>query len=523
MRLLTIVSFLLLACDSATAWGQYSLYARPESIPFAASDPVYGAGLDSTGKPYPQGTEIAQGMPAGPTARQFPYSTAAVGMAPAAQAGFVPRGPAWQPYPRQPSACPPPYPRLADARQTAATPAAQPMPPMAPTPAGPGPVAPVPNGPLAPIPEGNAGLNGSWISPSAGCCGDDYGFGCGGCDPCCAEGPWFVSAVALMMSRSNGSGHVLSVNADHVESTLLDTSDEMPWRAGGEIRLGRSFCCNRWAVEGVYSTLAEFEDPQAAATSDAFGPVPAWCSTFNDAAGSEGTDRVTIGGIPALQFFDSVPQAHRVERSSDFQNAEINVLCRAFPPGTMPCDLSFVVGARFFRFDDRLLFESRPTIDVNGALLPGYAYFRDDLTNTLWGAQAGFDSGFSVFPRLRFFFAPKIGIYSNHIEAAYDVAGQVGAGPLQPAVSNTPGNPNFPVNSSRNTLATLSQADVGLDWNFARNWTARIGYRLIAVTGVALAEDQVPVYLSDTPGLVDVNRHSSLLIHGAFAGLGYRF
>jgi hypothetical protein len=67
------------------------------------------------------------------------------------------------------------------------------------------------------------------------------------------------------------------------------------------------------------------------------------------------------------------------------------------------------------------------------------------------------------------------------------------------------------------------QIDVGVDWQLSRNWSARVGYRVVALTGVALADDQFPQYIVDMPEIAHIDSHSSLLLHGAFAGLTYNF
>jgi hypothetical protein len=38
-----------------------------------------------------------------------------------------------------------------------------------------------------------------------------------------------------------------------------------------------------------------------------------------------------------------------------------------------------------------------------------------------------------------------------------------------------------------------------------------------------LADDQFPQYIVDMPEIAHIDNHSSLLLHGAFAGLTYNF
>ena len=57
---------------------------------------------------------------------------------------------------------------------------------------------------------------------------------------------------------------------------------------------------------------------------------------------------------------------------------------------------------------------------------------------------------------------------------------------------NVPGYPDFPAHGTTTGIAFLTQIDVGADWQFTRNWSARAGYRVVAITGMGLADDQFP-------------------------------
>ena len=72
-------------------------------------------------------------------------------------------------------------------------------------------------------------------------------------------------------------------------------------------------------------------------------------------------------------------------------------------------------------------------------------------------------------------------------------------------------------------MSFLSQIDLGAEWQFTRNLSARAGYRVVAITGTGLADDQFPQYMVDTPEIANIQHCSSLVLHGAFAGLTYCF
>ena len=81
----------------------------------------------------------------------------------------------------------------------------------------------------------------------------------------------------------------------------------------------------------------------------------------------------------------------------------------------------------------------------------------------------------------------------------------------------------YPVHSTANLFSVLSQIDVGADWQITQHLSARVGYRLLAATGIGLSDAQIPQYLNDIPTIQDIDRNGHLILHGAFAGLTYCF
>ena len=83
---------------------------------------------------------------------------------------------------------------------------------------------------------------------------------------------------------------------------------------------------------------------------------------------------------------------------------------------------------------------------------------------------------------------------------------------------------HFPAHGTTTGLAFLTQIDVGADWQFSCHWSARVGYRVVAITGMGLADDQFPEYMCDTQEMGNSPQHySSLVLHGAFLGATYCF
>ena len=91
--------------------------------------------------------------------------------------------------------------------------------------------------------------------------------------------------------------------------------------------------------------------------------------------------------------------------------------------------------------------------------------------------------------------------------------------PLRPAAWRA----GYPVAASKDQFSVLAQIDAGLDWRFHPQWRAFAGYRLIAATGIGLADHQFLTYVVDIPEYSRIKSNGNLLLHGAFAGVEFRF
>ena len=69
----------------------------------------------------------------------------------------------------------------------------------------------------------------------------------------------------------------------------------------------------------------------------------------------------------------------------------------------------------------------------------------------------------------------------------------------------------------------MGEIDTGLSYSFWNNWRAFIGYRVVGVANVALADNQFLPFLADTQGFSEVKQNGSLILHGTFMGVGWLF
>ncbi len=64
---------------------------------------------------------------------------------------------------------------------------------------------------------------------------------------------------------------------------------------------------------------------------------------------------------------------------------------------------------------------------------------------------------------------------------------------------------------------------MGVSYDITCHCSAMLGYRAVALTGVALADDQVPAYLAAENDWTDIDSSGSMILHGAFGGLEFRW
>ena len=317
---------------------------------------------------------------------------------------------------------------------------------------------------------------------------------------------WYASVRGLIMGRGESPKIWTSANSVDNANQLLNTQVNENWAGGWDVVLGRSFCCGQYSLEAEYWGLAEFGGQ--ALTSPAQGPVNL---TFqdNNLAFTQGATTYT-----GAQMLDGAV-SHSIRRENDVQSVEINLFRNhCCSPGNL--DVAFSGGVRYFRFRDQLDFTSC----TNYAAPFDQALLDDRVVNNLIGFQIGADVNYNLGCNFHFFLNPKIGIYDNHMNLNYNLTNSCGT-PAMSTDANVPGC--YPVNSCKDGLAFMTQIDLGLGYQFACHWDAFIGYRVVFATGMGLADNQLPQYFVDLPGIADIKHSGDLVLSGAFAGLTYCF
>jgi hypothetical protein len=405
----------------------------------------------------------------------------------------------------------PPYPRLSYA-------AAQEVVP-------PGPPAPAPSAVPLP-PQGDVVVGGMGPSPyeaaaSNGCWGGDCG-----CDlaPCCTT--WYGYVGGLVMGRDSSNKFWTTFETGNNPNQLLYFPDAN-WGGGFEATIGYTWCgetaggcggcadacggCGmpyRHGVEVTYWGLWGL-DSEASIRSETDSLSTPIDLGFVD---------IVAPGSPASLFFDNARE-HRLRRENEFHNVEVNLVDFSMPMSARDLTFQWLVGARFFRFDEFLQFASVAggnEFGNNAGLAE--AYLDLDVENNLYGVQIGGRGDWRVHRNWRIFAGTKVGVFANDID--FDTQLYRGDGAL--AVFSSTGN-TFNLSNNKVDVSMLAQIDLGVSYDITRNWSATIGYRAVGITGLALADDQIPAFLAAEGDWTDIDSNGSMILHGGFAGLEFRY
>lgn len=345
-------------------------------------------------------------------------------------------------------------------------------------------------------------------SCSSGTCGPTYagyGYGCGPMH--CG---FFGSAGVLFMTKGGDDFNQLSFNdADPAGAVLTTQNSRMETAIGGQFEAGYWFSPN-WGISASYWGLW---GPSQTTTVDAASLGGGNLNTVFDFGA------LNIGATNVNTLFDGA-QRHSLTRSYDFNNVEISVLQGSYYNNSGSLGVGLLAGARWFQYGESFLYQSS---DADLALNTGaddVNYFTRT-TNDLIGFQVGARINYQPWQRLRFFAAPKFGIYNNNINLDSTISGPGGVAVVGPG--NVFAGQAYDIHSSVNDVAFLGEIGVGADIYITQYWALTVGYRAVTATGIAQPFEQIPQNFAGLNDAALINRNGSVLIHGAYAGVSYNY
>jgi len=324
------------------------------------------------------------------------------------------------------------------------------------------------------------------------------------CGPCYCGGRWWVGLGGLVMTRNHANPYWTSYQTNNNPNQLLNTKDASAgWQGGGEVAIGRWFGCNdcpcsaRTGFEFDYFTVGHM---------DGFAGLT---RAGNDLSTPIDLGGVTIGGLPASDFFDNAHQ-HGIWRSDEFHNFEFNFLFQQarYNGGV---NVTWLAGVRYFRFNETVIFGAAAggtDFGDNGGVDSAFMRFRCE--NSLIGPQIGLKAEYMATNRLGIYAIPKFGIFGNSIDTNMQLYRGDGL-----SVYNIDGH--------KNDFSVLAQLDLGLNYMLTDRVRLYGGYRLVAISQLALSDNQFLPFLADVQGFSEVKSNGDLFLHGVMMGAEFRF
>ena len=356
--------------------------------------------------------------------------------------------------------------------------------------------------------NGNHGAGNDGGCGNGGCDnGCDGGFICGGgyglLNPCGTR--WYGAAAYLHMTRNRPNPYQVSFDTTNpIGQLILNTDTTGDWSNGWEVTVGRYLGCNS-AVEFTYWGLEGFSG--SAFATDPAGP--AGLNTpidFRSLAFDDGVNPP----VPVNAYYDGA-QAHHLSRSNDINSLEINYV--NYPMLGNNCShvqMNVFAGVRYFQFKESTSFDTSFGDPEFGVDVDNEAYYSISTTNNLFVLQIGSRISYCFGNRLSVFATPRLGVYWNNMEQSQ----YIGRGDDVAALD---------ISSNRDICSLMGQIDLGVNYQVTPRWAVYAGYRVVAISGIALADSQVPYLQDDLFGIADTDHNSNLVLHGAMAGVKFNF
>jgi hypothetical protein len=183
--------------------------------------------------------------------------------------------------------------------------------------------------------------------------------------------------------------------------------------------------------------------------------------------------------------------------------------------------MAALCGIRYFRMDD----DFEHAVDA-------YSYDGTDWVDTTWvwdvfsdynldnhlvGFQLGTNMNYCIACKWNLFADASFGLYNNHISQYARVYGPNG---------NATGIQNGEeavIDNDKDDIAFLGEMRLGGSYDISCNWRAVLAYRAVAISGVALATEQINPEMSNWAESSRIDSNGSIIIHGVQAGVECRY
>jgi hypothetical protein len=314
---------------------------------------------------------------------------------------------------------------------------------------------------------------------------------------------WVVGTRTLFFTR-NGESAVPLSRSDN--GTLLSTVNDYGTMPGGEVTLTRRSCSNRgleFRYWGLYPSGREYT---------LWGPnMDTYLTGLNYFA-------IPPTATNVLDYYNN-SDSHRVYRNNDFYSAEINALRNGGCYTAFGCrsgNYELLGGFRWIQFNEDYRFSANyPSAN------PTRVDYDLATRNTLLGFQLGGRNELCLTDRISLLGGTRVGLFNNHSESRQSIRNEFGQ--FAYLETGTAGVDDYNYSGTRNSLAMLGELDLGIACRLTQRVRANVGYRLVGLSGIALAPNQIPRNFLNTAEINRVNSNDSLILGGGYAGMDVCF
>ena len=358
----------------------------------------------------------------------------------------------------------------------------------------------------------------------------------------------FAGGGALFYSRQDDRYVRLTNDSAMPTDAVLSTrSARIGTAPGVQAFVGKYINCGRNAIIGSYWGL--FPDSESASVMPGAGGNLRTTLPFTTLG--PGGDPATLAGLemPAQNVYDwyDGAAAHRIVRENEIHNIELSLLgfgiggASVSPAGSCcdPCPtcmggwnsnlapacasrlrLGWLAGVRWMRFNDYMEYATSETDTLYNYGADDF-FYRNRVVNDLVGFQLGGYGSYCIGKRANLYAGSKFGVYGNHMQ--FDTYAGTATQAATVVSANAYNGQAYNLMASRTDIAFLGEGDVGMSFRLGRCWSANVGYRAVAVSGLATAVGQIPYRFEDLMDVQRINNSSSLLLHGIYFGGSYNF
>ena len=236
-----------------------------------------------------------------------------------------------------------------------------------------------------------------------------------------------------------------------------------------------------------------------------------------------GLSGIGLGDTTVADVFEDSLN-HSVTRESEFGSFEFNLL-RAAGVTRLSGNSSSVV--ELFAGLRGVSFSETTTFTAGAVQAPelSSAFYSSDVRNSLFGIQIGGRLESQLSKGWGWTFGTRVGIYNNRVEnqqrSEFVLADGSRLTPVLLFGDNA--GQEFDFEGKQNELAFLGELDFGFTYQFRQRTRARVGFRGIVISNVAIAADQFEDSLFDVALVSEPRTDSDLVVGGFYFGVDHAF